>query len=397
LAGLSDKVSSDMHNYYSVLGDIYEKYNQPGKQMAPEMRLLLMLSGAALSMQVNKVTGLGNIGNITNIKNDEETVKELRKKAEADSVMKDNEYIKKQHDAATQKAVDLKMIQEKELEYQRVNKLLDEKNTNMQKFKENLILSSESPRDKVRKGTNKEKNKQEVHKEQEDDNDHQCLTQEEINHITKMKYMEEQKHLELMRQMAHKKSEMFRNNNSDQNDKRKRDLDRQNKQLDDILASVDIDKKKKVTRKSDDVKSVGSTASTVSTNPRLKSIMKETSNLVNKDADRQIEKMKKQSGAQKKLKKNDSETIDFAEPIGHASKGDKYDTSEIKLDTEVQKLIENDDSDIGKISKDEISVGSRNKNTSQNKTSELIDFGAISFGSKNKGSKPTLNIGGSNN
>ena len=55
LTGLSGKISNDMQSYYDVLGEIYEKWNQPGKKMAPELRLLLMISGAALSLQMNKI------------------------------------------------------------------------------------------------------------------------------------------------------------------------------------------------------------------------------------------------------------------------------------------------------------------------------------------------------
>ena len=167
IGGLSEKISSDMHNYYTVLGDIYEKYNQPGKQMSPEMRLLLMLSGAILSMQVNRAIPSILGGSSDNVMNDK-TLEELRKKAENDSRQmneKTQEIIKKQHDDATQRVTDLKMLQEKELENKKIN------NTDMKKFKENLILSSETPRDN-----------------DNNDNDLHGMTNEEIENIRKTKY-----------------------------------------------------------------------------------------------------------------------------------------------------------------------------------------------------------------
>jgi hypothetical protein len=247
LHGLSDKVSSDMHNYYSVLGDIYEKYNKPGKQMAPELRLLLMISGATLSMQVNRAlpSMMGNLS--SNVKNDASTLNELRQKAEADSKKMDSktkEYIKKQHDDAKQKATDLNMLKEKELEYQRLSKLMDSKNGNIQNIKNNLILSTESP----------------MFNEPE-------MTHDEIKNIQKIRYKQEEQHLNAMRHLAHQQSEQFRNNKSS----RKKNLEKQNIQLDNILHDLE------------DNKSQNSNASSISINPNFETIMNNTFNKARKD------------------------------------------------------------------------------------------------------------------
>ena len=251
LVGLSDKVSSDMHNYYAVLGDIYEKYNKPGKQMAPELRLLLMISGATLSMQVNRALPSmmgGMMGNMSsNVKNNTATLNELRQKAEADSKNMDSktkEYIKQQHDDATQKATDLNMIKEKELEYQRLSKLMDSKNGNIQNVKDNLILSTESPMF-----------------------NEPSITQDEIKHIQNIRYKQEEQHLNTMRKLAHQNSEQFRNSTS----KRKNDLEKQNVQLDNILNELE------------DNDSQNSNASSISINPNFETIMNNTFNKAKKD------------------------------------------------------------------------------------------------------------------
>lgn len=79
---------------------------------------------------------------------------------------------------------------------------------------------------------------------------------------------------------------------------------------------------------------------------------------------------------------------------------------DFKFDKTLKSLLETNDSDLDAISKDEISFGSSDKNKNKKKktasknskkqdkkTNDLVDFGTISFGSKNKGNKMTVNIG----
>ena len=399
LTGLSDKISSDMRNYYAVLGDIYEKYNQPGKQMAPEMRLLLMISGSALSMQVNKV--LPGLGGMANIVNNEDNLKELRHKAEADSTKKD--YFKEQHDVAAQRAADLKMIEEKDLEYQRMNKMQDERN--MEKFKKNLTLSSEAPSKDIKKKKDintqsavnleqLEKLKQQRYIEQQ-----QQLQQQQQQKLQQQQFQQQQ--IEMMRQIAHQKSEMFRNNsNMNNDDKRLRDLSKQNNHLNKILEEVESSKKpkKQSIKRSDhisDNESVTSSKSTVSINPDIKNIMFRTSEKAKKET---IKKMSNASEDSDKKKSYDKKQSEY-------NKGDvKLD---IKLDKNIQKFLEKDDN--SENSKEEISIGSRsshsnhkgrNKKSSSStedldkkRTTDMMDFAGISVGSRTKGSKPLLNFG----
>lgn len=143
LTGLSNKISNDMQSYYDVLGEIYEKWNQPGKKMAPELRLLLMVSGAALSLQMNKILPNMIPGVSNTLKNDEDAINELRQKASQTSDKHRSELNKmaeKEHAVAARKASDMEMIRKKELEYQKLKKEAENP-----KLKDNLILSTESP------------------------------------------------------------------------------------------------------------------------------------------------------------------------------------------------------------------------------------------------------------
>lgn len=217
LGGLSDKISSDMQNYYAVLGDIYEKYNQPGKQMAPEMRLLLMISGAALSMQVSRaIPSMMGMSDKT-----EETLNELRKKAEQDSNKKTSEFMKTQHDQAAQRAKDLKMIQEKELEIQRLKRMANDR-----KHKDTLKLSSE---------------------------EESVLSPTEIERMRQLNY---QKEKTVMKNMVNQKNE----------------LEKENQTLDDMLKSLNDDNSEQ------------SSASSISYNPNLKNIMNKKTAKVKKPA-----------------------------------------------------------------------------------------------------------------
>lgn len=272
---LSDKISSDMQSYYAVLGDIYEKYNRPGKQWAPEMRLLFMICGAALGTQMNRVMpGLGGLENMVKSPN---TIDELRKKAAADTKSTGGDFVKKQHDAATQKAMDLKMIQDKELEMKRMSKILDASPDEIKTIQEKLILSSEMP--------------------------------------PKISTIKEPQ-LNVLRDVAKTQSNIFRNDN-------KTNLTQQNKQLDDMLAS--LDGKHNDTLSS---LSVSSKKSTISINKKIGSIMKKTK------------------------------------------------PAEIIFDKEIQDLLNNSD-----INKDEITIGSKSKNSNN-----YADLG-ISIGSSIKGKK----------
>ena len=125
LSGWSEQMNADANSYYDVFGELYEKYNQPGKNMAPELKLLLMISGSALKFHLsstimNKTSTLNE-----HIMMNPNLAEEYRQRAIADKIrdqtIKNNNVLNnmmgKEHAVVAQKTSDLQLIKEKEMEY----------------------------------------------------------------------------------------------------------------------------------------------------------------------------------------------------------------------------------------------------------------------------------------
>jgi hypothetical protein len=149
LKGWSEQMNADVNNYYDVFGELYEKYNQPGKNMAPELKLLLMVSGSALKFHLTN-TMMSNLPTLnTQLDEDPVLAEQLRQKAIAQKIkeqsVKNNEALKqamtKEHHEATQKAHDLNLIRQKELELQNLKRENAQKNAELEAYKEKLLMS----------------------------------------------------------------------------------------------------------------------------------------------------------------------------------------------------------------------------------------------------------------
>ena len=149
LKGWSEQMNADAKNYYDVFGELYEKYNQPGKNMAPELKLLLMVSGSALKFHLTN-TMMSNLPTLnTKLDDDPVLAEQLRQKAIAQKIkeqsVKNNEALKqsmnKEHEQAAQKAQDLNLIRQKELELQNLRRENAQKNAELEAFKEKLLMS----------------------------------------------------------------------------------------------------------------------------------------------------------------------------------------------------------------------------------------------------------------
>lgn len=139
----SNKVTADISDYYDVLGEIYEKYTTPGKKMAPELKLFLMLTGSAVSIQMHK--GINSLTNASGeLDKDPVLIRQLREKAEQEQATEKNrlkiqEQLEKQHQMATERANDLNMINNARNEYAELQKMANMKN--IEGFNNTLILS----------------------------------------------------------------------------------------------------------------------------------------------------------------------------------------------------------------------------------------------------------------
>jgi hypothetical protein len=154
----SNEVKSDISNYYDVLGEIYEKYTTPGKKMAPELKLFLMLSGSAVSIQMHKgiANYMANNSNVAgDLEDDPDKISELRKKAAAkkeEQKKKIQEKLEDEHRMAAERMANINMLKKKEEEYNEMKN--NAKNLNMGKFQNSLVLSESAT---ARSAPNKKK------------------------------------------------------------------------------------------------------------------------------------------------------------------------------------------------------------------------------------------------
>ena len=131
LKNWSEQINADINNYYDVFGEIYEKYNQPGKNMAPELKLILMVSGSALKFHLNNTLLSQNNRTMPNLSQSEAQdpamLEQMRTKAAYDKIkeetFKNNELLKekanKEHEQALKQMNDMMFLQNKKVELQK--------------------------------------------------------------------------------------------------------------------------------------------------------------------------------------------------------------------------------------------------------------------------------------
>ena len=105
LKNWSEQINADINNYYDVFGEIYEKYNKPGKNMSPELKLILMVSGSALKFHLNNTLlsqpGKIELGSNSNYIQDPVLLDKMRQQAVSDRIRQETE---KNNDILRQKA-----------------------------------------------------------------------------------------------------------------------------------------------------------------------------------------------------------------------------------------------------------------------------------------------------
>jgi len=137
-----EKKSSSLDD---VLGDIYEKYSSPDKAMAPELKLFLLLTSSAFTMQFYKTLTEKVAGASKVIDNDPEAIQKMRKKAEQDRLLEEEQQ-RKANDEALKKINDIKLLEQTKTV---VNKV-EEINNNEEAYKSftNNMMLSESAHSK---------------------------------------------------------------------------------------------------------------------------------------------------------------------------------------------------------------------------------------------------------
>ncbi len=154
LTGWSEQINADITNYYDVFGEIYEKYNKPGKSMSPELKLILMLGGSALKFHLNNVAMSGRLGapsiqqiggmngpmgSQANIPGqDPRVLEQMRQQAMVDRIReetkKQSEALQKkseeQHEQANKQMQDMLLLQQKQ------NEFVQQENLRKQKLEE---------------------------------------------------------------------------------------------------------------------------------------------------------------------------------------------------------------------------------------------------------------------
>lgn len=141
LKGWAEQMNSNITNYYDVLGELYEKYNKPGKGMAPEFKLLLMLTGGALQFHFTQTY----MGQSISLNKNPELTEQLRKQAINNTKNRQEELNKKVSEAHLNVAKNLETrnenlayIKQKELEKMKMDQMKEQQNIKMNEIKKNL-------------------------------------------------------------------------------------------------------------------------------------------------------------------------------------------------------------------------------------------------------------------
>jgi hypothetical protein len=148
LKGWSEQMNADINNYYDVFGELYEKYNQPGKNMAPELKILLMISGSALKFHLTN-SMLGNLPTMNDkIYENPELAERLRQKAVTDKIIEQqhkqndslNKQMSKEHEIASQKVSDIQMLKNKEIEHLNMQQSMLQKQAEIENLRNSLLM-----------------------------------------------------------------------------------------------------------------------------------------------------------------------------------------------------------------------------------------------------------------
>lgn len=284
----SSKVTNDITDYYDVLGEIYEKYTTPGKKMAPELKLFLMLTGSAVTIQMFR--GISSMApkSAKELDEDPDLIRQLREKANQDNAENEKkqknflqEKMEKEHKAAIDKANDLNLLHTSHNEYSKMRQ--NAIGGTMDKFNNALILSESCRSAHKSHRTDTEQSSNSKHKSARHNSEAENMMTKQMNTKKEMeliaqnkKLLDIQHELQKMNDENNKIEEFKKDNKKKDTKKTKTDSERDNqkskKQADDLEYSRLIHQDKHNESSSDDMSSVSSKSS-IHVNPNLKSIL----------------------------------------------------------------------------------------------------------------------------
>lgn len=126
LQGWSKVINSEVESYYDVFGEIYEKYNKPGKDTDPLVKLVFMISASAIQYTIGKaMTSMIMPQQLSdNLNNDPEKVEKLRQMAinrqlneQQNSNKHLDSYMSKQHEKANENIKNRNYLEQKQKEF----------------------------------------------------------------------------------------------------------------------------------------------------------------------------------------------------------------------------------------------------------------------------------------
>lgn len=110
LTGWAEQINGDINNVNEVFGEIYEKYNKPGKSMSPELKLFFMVIGAGVKFHITNTMGTSN--NAANNIRKQQDINERQKQMYEERIRKDNEFALSEMKRMEELNKHLKIIQE---------------------------------------------------------------------------------------------------------------------------------------------------------------------------------------------------------------------------------------------------------------------------------------------
>tara|TARA_Y100000780_G_scaffold83939_1_gene75734 strand:- start:1776 stop:3443 length:1668 start_codon:yes stop_codon:yes gene_type:complete len=124
LDGWGENVSENIGSYTDVFGEIYEKYNKPGKDMSPELKLVLVLGSSAAQVAIANYTMNALPDSENELEKDPQLKAQLIQKAKMERLERErkqnsslNQFEEKENDNIMNMARDYQTLREHRKEY----------------------------------------------------------------------------------------------------------------------------------------------------------------------------------------------------------------------------------------------------------------------------------------